>query len=186
MSEADTDIEIFEFAIAREIDANRFYLTLAQRIDNPKMRKVFEDLAKEELEHKAKLELELMKTGRVVSTRLRVGDIAASAGSPNHESAPMLSGPPPRLASGDAGAGESKNGGVGQVWQNSGPKLDMDYKDMLLLGIEKEEASFRTYVTLIGTVHEQGSREVLLAIAEEEVKHKLRFELEYDMLLKAG
>jgi rubrerythrin len=60
----------------------------------------------------------------------------------------------------------------------------MDYKDMLLLGIEKEEASFRTYVTLIGTVHDQESREALLAIAEEEVKHKLRFELEYDMLLK--
>jgi len=151
MSEVDTDIEIFEFAIAREVDANRFYLTLAQRIDNPEMRKVFEDLAKEELEHKAKLELELMNTGRVVST--------------NHESAEI---------------------GVGQVWQNSGPKLDMNYKDMLLLGIEKEEASFRTYVSLIGTVHEQGSREVLLAIAEEEVKHKLRFELEYDMLLKAG
>ncbi len=172
MAEVDTDIEVFEFAIAREVDANRFYLTLAQRIDNPEMRRVFEDLAKEELEHKAKLELELMKTGRAVST--------------NHESAPVLSCPPPRLASGDAGAGESKNGGVGQVWQNSGPKLDMDYKDMLLLGMEKEEASFRTYVTLIGTVHEQGSREVLLAIAEEEVKHKLRFELEYDMLLRAG
>jgi rubrerythrin len=151
MSEADTDIEIWEFAIGREIDANRFYLTLAQRIDNPEMRKVFEDLAKEELEHKAKLEMELMKTGKVVSA--------------NHESAGI---------------------GVGQVWQSSGPKLDMDYKDMLLLGMEKEEASFRTYVTLIGTVHEQGAREVLLAIAEEEVKHKLRFELEYDMLLKAG
>jgi len=81
---------------------------------------------------------------------------------------------------------ESKNGGIGQVEQDAGPKLDMDYKDMLLLGIEKEEASFRTYVHLIGTVHEQGSREVLLAIAEEEVKHKFRFELEYDMLLKAG
>lgn len=161
MSEVDTDIEIFEFAIAREVDANRFYLTLVQRIDNPKMRKVFEDLAREELEHKAKLELELMKAGRVVSTRR---DATASQRA-NHESAEI---------------------GVGQVWQNSGPKLDMDYKDMLLLGIEKEEASFRTYVTLISTVHEQGSREVLLAIAEEEVKHKLRFELEYDMLLKAG
>jgi len=77
MSEIDTDIEIWEFAIAREIDANRFYLTLAQRIDNPEMRKVFEDLASEELEHKAKLELELMKTGKVMST--------------NHESAHVLS-----------------------------------------------------------------------------------------------
>jgi rubrerythrin len=151
MAEVDTDIEILEFAIAREVEANRFYLTLAQRIDNPEMRKVFEDLAKEELEHKAKLEMELMNMGKVVST--------------NHESAKI----------------DIEQGG-----QNAGPRLDMDYKDMLLLGIEKEEASFRTYVTLIGTVHEQESREVLLAIAEEEVKHKFRFELEYDMLLRAG
>ena len=60
----------------------------------------------------------------------------------------------------------------------------MDYKDILLLAIEKEEASFRTYVNLLPTVHDQASREVLLAIAEEEVKHKLRFEIEYDILLK--
>jgi len=151
MAEVDTDIEIWEFAIAREMEANRFYLALAERIDNPEMRKVFEDLAGEELEHKAKLELELMKTGKVISTNRKPAKI------------------------------DIEQGG-----QNSGLKLDMDYKDMLLLGIEKEEASFRTYVHLIGTVHEQESREVLLAIAEEEVKHKFRFELEYDMLLKAG
>jgi rubrerythrin len=60
----------------------------------------------------------------------------------------------------------------------------MDYKDMLMLGIEKEEASFRTYVNLAPSVHDQESREVLLALAQEEVKHKLRFETEYDMLLK--
>ena len=53
-----------------------------------------------------------------------------------------------------------------------------------MLAMEKEEASFRTYVNLIPTIHDQQSREVLLAIAEEEVKHKLRFEIEYDMLLK--
>jgi rubrerythrin len=63
-------------------------------------------------------------------------------------------------------------------------QLDMDYKDMLLLGIEKEEASFRTYVNLLANVDDEESREVLLAIAEEEVKHKLRFETEYDLLLK--
>ena len=60
----------------------------------------------------------------------------------------------------------------------------MDYKDVLQLGMEKEEASFRTYVSLLATVHDQESREVLLALAEEEVKHKLRFEIEFDLLLK--
>ncbi|MHC4620812.1 MAG: rubrerythrin, partial [Planctomycetota bacterium] len=61
-----------------------------------------------------------------------------------------------------------------------------DYKDMLLLGIEKEEASFRTYVNLLMSVRDEESREVLLALAEEEVKHKLRFEMEYDMLQKGS
>lgn len=150
MSEVETDIEILEFAIAREIEAVHFYRILAKRIKSPEMRKVFEDLAEEELEHKAKLELEVIKMGKTIVEQ-KPSDFE-----------------------------------IDYDKEDVGPELDMDYKDMLLLGIEKEEASFRTYVTLIGTVHDQESREVLLAIAEEEVKHKLRFELEYDMLLKAG
>jgi len=62
--------------------------------------------------------------------------------------------------------------------------LDMDYKDILMLGMEKEEVSFRTYVNWVANVHEEEHREILLALAEEEVKHKLRFETEYDILLK--
>jgi hypothetical protein len=61
-------------------------------------------------------------------------------------------------------------------------QLDIDYKDALLLGME-EEASFRIYVNLIPNVHNEQSREVLLALAQEEVKHKLRFETEYNMLI---
>ncbi len=61
------DDEILEMAVAREVDANRFYLALAERVENPRIRKVFEKLAAEELEHKAKIELEIMKTGRVVN-----------------------------------------------------------------------------------------------------------------------
>jgi len=150
VSEVETDIEILEFAIAREIEAVHFYRILAKRIKSPEMRKVFEDLAEEELEHKAKLELEVIKMGKTIVEQ-KPSDFE-----------------------------------IDYDKEDVGPELDMDYKDMLLLGMEKEEASFRTYVTLIGTVHDQESREVLLAIAEEEVKHKLRFELEYDMLLKAG
>ena len=43
--------EVLEFAIDREIDANQFYLALAERVDSTEMREVFEDLAGEELEH---------------------------------------------------------------------------------------------------------------------------------------
>ncbi len=62
--------------------------------------------------------------------------------------------------------------------------LDMDYKDMLLLGMEKEEASFRTYVNLVANARDEQTQELLLALAEEEVKHKLRFQTEYDILAK--
>ena len=42
----------------------------------------------------------------------------------------------------------------------------------------------RTYINLLPTTRDQQSRETLLAIAEEEVKHKNRFEIEYESLLK--
>ena len=149
MAEVDSDNEILEFAIAREMEAYQLYMTLAERAGNPGMRKVFEDLAKEELDHKEKLELEIMKTGQTV---------------------PMT--PKFNVPEGEYVIPE------GQL------QSDMDYKDMLLLGIKKEEESFRIYIDLIQRVHDEESREVLLALAEEEVKHKLRFELEYDLSLK--
>ena len=58
--------EILEFAIAREAEANQFYLHMAIQIKNPEMRQICEDFAKEELKHKAKLELEAIKKGKVI------------------------------------------------------------------------------------------------------------------------
>ena len=69
------DDEILEMAVAREVDANRFYLALAARAENPRIKKIFEKLAAEELEHKAKIELEIMKTGRVVKDDQNPGRI---------------------------------------------------------------------------------------------------------------
>ena len=149
MAKAGPDDEILEFAIAREVEAYNFFMALAERVETSEIAKVFEDLAKEELEHKAKLELELIKTGKTLPTTEKVTI-------PEHD----------------------------YIVSDVKSALDMDYKDVLLLGMEKEEASFRTYVNLLANVDDEESREVLLAIAEEEVKHKLRFETEYDMLLK--
>jgi rubrerythrin len=148
MGKAKTDEEILEFAIFREMEAHNFFLALADRVKDPQMREVFEDLAAEELEHKAKLELEILKTGKTVSIEQQ----------------------PPRPAS-------------EYIVSDDPSQLDIDYKDALLLGMEKEEASFRIYVNLIPNVHNEQSREVLLALAQEEVKHKLRFETEYNMLI---
>jgi rubrerythrin len=151
MTKVKPDEEILQFAIAREVEANRFYLALAERVKDEQMRKIFEDLADEELEHKAKLELEVMKSGKVLPAEQKVTI-------PEHE----------------------------YIVSDDERPLDMDYKDMLMLGMEKEESAFRTYINLIPNVEDDESREVLLALAEEEVRHKIRFENEYDMLLKKG
>ena len=149
MAEPGPDDEILEFAIAREVRANRFYLALASRVENPEMRKTFEDLAEEELEHKAKLELEVMKRGKVVAATQKTADLKIADDMTDDESL-----------------------------------LDMTYKDMLILAIQKEDAAFRFYVNMAGRAKDQDSHEMLLSLAEEEVKHKLRFEIEYDLLLK--
>lgn len=150
MGKVNSDEEILEFAISKEVEAYHFYMALAGRVEARKMRKVFEDLAAEELEHKAKLELEIMKTGKTVPIQ------QTPSGRPDSD----------------------------YIISDDPSPLDIDYKDMLLLGMEKEEAAFRTYVNLVPNVHDEQSQEVLLALAEEEVRHKLRFETEYDMLLK--
>jgi rubrerythrin len=48
--------EILDFAIANEVEAGQFYTDLAAKMDDPAMRKAFEDFAREEQGHKAKLE----------------------------------------------------------------------------------------------------------------------------------
>ena len=149
MAEPEYSDEILKTAIAKEIEAYNFYLALADRVADPAVREAFEAFAQEELEHKAKLELEVMKLGKTIAV----------------EQNPLR---PER----------------NYILSNDPAPLDMDYKDMLLLAITKEEAAFRTYVNMAANAKDEKSREMLLAIAEEEVKHKLRFQTEYDALLK--
>ena len=130
---------MLEFAIAREIQAYRFYQALASQMDNIQTRAIFEELAREELEHKAKLELEIMKQGSVVN------------------SWPV-----------DETETEFEGG------------ADMNYREILLLGIQKEEVSFALYVELLMAVKDYDRRKVLLALAQEELEHKRRFEAEYE------
>ena len=138
-----------EFAISREVDAYHFYMALAERADNIEMKKVIEEFAQEELEHKEKLELEIIKMGQTLLAEDRI---------------PILSKPP--------------------IPSKISPLLKINYRELLLMAMQKEEVSFKTYVDLAPKMRDEESREVLLAIAEEEVKHTLRFKKEYDMLSK--
>ena len=68
MEDITTIGEILEFAIAREAEAVNLYMAMARRVTDPSMVKFFEDLVTEELEHKSRLELEVMKEGIVART----------------------------------------------------------------------------------------------------------------------
>ena len=60
---------------------------------------------------------------------------------------------------------------------------DMSLQDALILAMKREKASFRLYADLANAVAEQELKETFLALAQEEAKHKLRFEVEYDDLI---
>lgn len=151
MAEFETVEEILELAIAREEDAHVFLMALAARMINPEMRKVFEELAAEELEHKARLELEVIKTGRVVTDSKK-----------------------------------KLNFETNDYAEDIGSEIDMDYKDMLTMAMQKEESSFRLYVDMASRITNEDAYETFLALAEEEVRHKMRFEMEYDNILRTG
>ncbi|MBN1336463.1 MAG: ferritin family protein [Deltaproteobacteria bacterium] len=59
------------------------------------------------------------------------------------------------------------------------PTGDMDYQEALVLAMKKEKAAFRLYSDLAARA-EGALRDLLLGLAQEEAKHKLRFEIEYD------
>lgn len=54
------------------------------------------------------------------------------------------------------------------------------YQDVLLFAMKQEKQAFRLYSDLAATTDDEELRGVLLGLAQEEAKHKLRFEIEYD------
>jgi rubrerythrin len=63
------------------------------------------------------------------------------------------------------------------------PKPDMSYQDALILAMKKEKAAFKLYQDLASHVQDEKVKAVFLALAQEEAKHKLHFEIEYDNML---
>ena len=69
---------------------------------------------------------------------------------------------------------------IGDYLVEEEPGPDIDYQDALILAMKKEKAAFRLYSDLAAKVEDAELRELLLGLAQEEAKHKLRFEVEYD------
>ena len=60
------------------------------------------------------------------------------------------------------------------------PSASMSYEEALILAMKKEKAAFRMYTKLAENAGDPSVKATLLNLAQEESKHKLRFEIEYD------
>jgi rubrerythrin len=134
--------EILDFAIDAEVTSVEFYMDLAKRVETPEMKKVFEDFAKEELGHKAKLQ-EMKKNKWSITA---------------DEDVPMIA----------------------DYVVDVELQPDMSYKDALVVAMKREKAAYRLYLDLAAVAEAEELTETFLWLAQEEAKHKLRFEIEYD------
>ncbi len=57
---------------------------------------------------------------------------------------------------------------------------DLSYQDALIIAMKEEKAAFKLYSDLAARVDDAAAKEVFLMLAQEEARHKLRFEIEYD------
>ena len=144
MSQWSSADEILDFAIHNEEEAAKFYTDLAGKMDSAAMREVFEDFAREEKEHKAKL-LGVKQSGKMEQASERIHDLK-----------------------------------IGDYLVDVEPGPQMDYQQALILAMKQEKAAFKLYTDLAAAAADPDLRRLLLALAQEEAKHKLRFEVEYD------
>jgi len=63
------------------------------------------------------------------------------------------------------------------------PHPDMGLQEALVLAMKKEKAAFALYSALASATDDPKMRGTFEMLAEEEAKHKLRFEIEYDEMI---
>ncbi len=136
--------EILDFAVKQEERAAKFYGDLAKKVGDSPMRSVFEEFAREEIGHKAKL-LAVKSQGSFTPRPQKVADLKIADY-------------------------------LADVDQNE----ELDYQSALILAMKREKAAFRLYTRLAEMAEDADLKAVMLALAQEEAKHKLRFEMEYD------
>jgi rubrerythrin len=59
-------------------------------------------------------------------------------------------------------------------------KPNMSYQEALIVAMKKEKAAFRLYLDLSAKAPNEDLKNLFLSLAQEESRHKLRFEIEYD------
>jgi rubrerythrin len=69
---------------------------------------------------------------------------------------------------------------IAEYLEDVEPSAVGDYVQALTLAMKEEKAAFRMYTELAEAADDENVRAMLLGLAQEEAKHKLRFEIEYD------
>jgi len=57
---------------------------------------------------------------------------------------------------------------------------DLSYQEALIIAMKEEKAAFRLYSDLAARTSDPTAKQTFLMLAQEEARHKLRFEIEYD------
>jgi rubrerythrin len=85
-------------------------------------------------------------------------------------------------ASGTLGASSKKvlDLKIGDYLVDVEAEPDISYQDALIVAMKKEKAAFKLYMDLAQSTDDPELNSLMLALAQEEAKHKLRFEIEYD------
>jgi len=60
------------------------------------------------------------------------------------------------------------------------PHDNMNYQEALVVAMQAEKHAYMLYNDLAGKIDDVALKDLFLALAQEEAKHKLRFEVEYD------
>ena len=77
---------------------------------------------------------------------------------------------------------EVGNLGIADYVTDVEPHAKMNYVDLLVIGMKKEEKSCKLYADLASAARTQELKDIFLKLAQEERGHKLRFEVEYDLM----
>jgi rubrerythrin len=59
---------------------------------------------------------------------------------------------------------------------------NMDFREAMLIAIQKEKASHQLYIQILGLIQQPEYRDIFRQLAEEEMRHIVQFEREYQAM----
>jgi desulfoferrodoxin-like iron-binding protein len=144
--------EILDFAIEKEQEASQFYADWAKKLTSPNLDPDQLFLLRDMFEQFAAEEL-----------KHREKLIRVQAGSPFQPSAKQVT--------------DLK---IVDYLVDIMPFPNMDYQEALIIAMKREKASLKLYSDLAEIAGPEDLRSLFAALAQEEAKHKLRLETEYE------